>query len=103
MNKTKFKQTEIGEIPEGWIMVILGSFPSPLSLKQREYYGNPRNHFWMIMAELLQEPFPTDYERKTQMLLKHGVALWDVIATCQRRGAADVQIEEPTIDGRFLL
>ena len=79
-------------------ILILGSFPSPLSLKQREYYGNPRNHFWMIMAELLQEKFPTDYERKTQMLLKHGVALWDVIATCQRRGAADVEIEEPTIN-----
>ena len=79
-------------------ILILGSFPSPLSLKQREYYGNPRNHFWMIIAELLQEPLPTDYESKKRMLLKHGVALWDVISSCYRKGAADAQIEEPEIN-----
>ena len=79
-------------------ILILGSFPSPMSLKQQEYYGNPRNHFWLIMAEMLQEPLPADYESKKRMLLKHGVALWDVLSSCCRNGAADAQIEEPEIN-----
>ena len=79
-------------------ILILGSFPSPLSLQQQEYYGNPRNHFWTIMAELLREPLPTDYESKKRMLSKHRVALWDVLSSCYRKGAADARIEDPEIN-----
>ncbi len=33
-------------------LLILGSFPSVLSLESGQYYGNPRNAFWPITAEL---------------------------------------------------
>ena len=79
-------------------ILILGSFPSPLSLKYQRYYGNPQNHFWPILAHLLQEKFPASYDEKTKMALKHGVALWDVIKTCYRQGAADADIEEPEVN-----
>ena len=33
-------------------VLILGSFPSALSLVTRQYYANPRNAFWPIVGEL---------------------------------------------------
>ena len=33
-------------------VLILGSFPGRQSLLKKEYYGNPRNHFWHIMEAL---------------------------------------------------
>ena len=38
-------------------ILILGTFPSPLSRKKNEYYGNPRNQFWRIMHEIFGEPY----------------------------------------------
>jgi len=37
-------------------VLILGSFPSAISLEKGQYYGNGKNHFWDIMGLLLGEP-----------------------------------------------
>ena len=75
-------------------VLVLGSFPSVLSRENRFYYGNPRNRFWRIVAEALgeAEPAPGDVGAKRELLLRHGVALWDVIESCDVRGSSDASI-----------
>ena len=75
-------------------VLVRGSFPSVLSRVNRFYYGNPRNRFWCVMAEVLGEPVPDvgDIPGKRAMLLRHGIALWDVIESCDVRGSSDASI-----------
>lgn len=69
--------------------LILGTMPSVKSLEEGFYYAHPRNAFWPIMARLLGEAMPESIEAKKNMLLRHGVALWDTAASCEREGSLD--------------
>jgi hypoxanthine-DNA glycosylase len=73
-------------------VLVLGSAPSVLSLRKGEYYGNPRNAFWRVMAELLGRPPGEDYEARTRMLTEARIALWDVLASAERPGSLDASI-----------
>lgn len=73
-------------------VLILGSFPSPKSREAAFYYGHPRNRFWPLMANLLDEPLPETVEDKSHLVLSHGIALWDVLESCEIRGASDTSI-----------
>ena len=73
-------------------VLVLGSFPSVLSRANDFYYGNPQNRFWRVMARVLGEPVPADIPAKRAMLLAHGVALWDVIHSCDIKGSSDASI-----------
>ena len=75
-------------IDEGCTHIILGSMPGAASLKAQQYYAYPQNRFWRLMAYLLEggEP-PQDYAARLQMLLRHRIALWDSIASCEREGS----------------
>lgn len=73
-------------------ILILGTIPSPKSREMGFYYGHPRNRFWKLMAEILQEPFPESVEERKDFLAKHGIALWDVLASCEISGASDSSI-----------
>ena len=74
-------------------ILILGSMPSEASLTKNQYYGHPRNAFWPLMCELFGETCYEDYAERTDMLLRHGVALWDVVAECERTGSSDAAIK----------
>ncbi len=76
-------------------VLILGTMPSPRSREQGFYYGHPRNRFWPVIASVLGEDPPITAEEKKDMLLKHGIALWDVLASCEIRGADDSSIRNP--------
>lgn len=73
-------------------ILILGTFPSVKSREQGFYYGHPRNRFWKILAGLLKEPVPETIEDKKQLLLQHGIAIWDVVAACDIVGSSDSSI-----------
>ncbi|MDO4265065.1 MAG: DNA-deoxyinosine glycosylase [Eubacteriales bacterium] len=75
-------------------ILILGSIPSPKSREQGFYYGHPQNRFWKVMAAVLGELMPEDIAQKKEMLLHHHIALWDVLAECRIRGAADGSIRD---------
>lgn len=74
-------------------ILILGSFPSLKSREQCFFYGHPRNRFWQVMANVFGAPVPFSVEEKTDFLLSHRVALWDVIASCEVVGSADSSIQ----------
>jgi hypoxanthine-DNA glycosylase len=73
-------------------VLVLGSAPSVLSLQKQQYYGNPQNAFWRLMAELLGRPAGEDYAARTRMLLEARIALWDVLASAERPGSLDASI-----------
>ena len=73
--------------------LILGTWPSPKSWEMAFYYGHPQNRFWKVLAGVLEEPVPGSIEEKKIFLLKHRIALWDVIASCTIEGSSDSTIK----------
>jgi TDG/mug DNA glycosylase family protein len=66
-------------------VLILGSFPSRISLERGLYYANPRNRFWEVMRVILDLPClpetgepPREYP---SFLIRRHLALWDVVAS----------------------
>lgn len=75
-------------------MLVLGTMPGPLSLAKGEYYAHPRNAFWRIASDLFHFDPALPYPLRLRRLLEHGVGLWDVLHSCNREGAADVEIKD---------
>ena len=73
-------------------ILILGSMPGEQSLQKVQYYGHPRNVFWIIMGELLNFDPKIAYEKKLNKLKEEKIALWDVLDVCERKGSLDSSI-----------
>ena len=76
--------------------LILGTWPSPKSREMAFYYGHPQNRFWPMLAALTGETVPAreDIEAKKQIILRHGLALWDTLERCTITGASDASIRD---------
>lgn len=74
-------------------VLVLGSMPGPASLAARQYYANPANCFWQVMARLTGVPADASYAARCEGLKRVGLALWDVVAECRRIGSSDQAIE----------
>ena len=79
--------------PESRIL-ILGSFPSVKSREQNFFYGHPQNRFWKVIAALFDQPVPATIPEKKELILSHGLALWDSIASCVITGSSDASIRD---------
>ena len=79
-------------------VLILGTFPSVKSRENRFYYGHPRNRFWKVTAAVCGCEVPETIEEKKAFMLKHNIALWDTIYSCDIIGSSDSSIKnvEPT-------
>lgn len=75
-------------------VLLLGTMPSPASREQGFYYGHPQNRFWRVLAAIFDEPAPRTIEEKRDMLLRHHIALWDVLSSCEIEGASDASIRD---------
>lgn len=73
-------------------VLILGTMPSPKSRETGFYYNHPQNRFWKVIAALFNEPTPISNHEKQALALRHGIALWDVLAECTIKGASDGSI-----------
>lgn len=76
-------------------VLILGSYPSPLSFESGFYYGHPRNRFWPLMARLMGRETPVTVPEKRLFLRESGLGLWDVLQNCDIKGASDASIRNP--------
>lgn len=74
-------------------ILILGSFPSVKSREISFYYGNKQNRFWGTVCGFFGEEIPKDIEGKKAFLLQHGIALWDMVTSCEINGSADASIK----------
>lgn len=74
-------------------VLILGSFPSVKSREQMFFYGHPQNRFWRVLALVFGEDAPLTIEEKRSFVLRHRLALWDVLASCDIEGSADSTIK----------
>ena len=77
-------------------ILILGSFPSVKSREAEFFYGHPQNRFWKVLAGVFGTETPDTIEEKREFLLSHGIAVWDVIASCEITGSADSSIKNVT-------
>ena len=75
-------------------ILILGSFPSVKSRETSFYYGHPRNRFWRVLAGFYGKEVPQSVEERKAFVNAHGIALWDVVVSCEIVGSADATIRD---------
>jgi double-stranded uracil-DNA glycosylase len=76
-------------------ILILGTLPGEESLRLQRYYGNPRNLFWRVLADVFVEPHVVEYEQQKALLKRNRIALWDVLHSAERIGSLDSAIRNP--------
>ena len=79
-------------------LLILGSMPGKESLKQNQYYAHPQNAFWKIMGELVGAHPHLPYEERLHKLTETHIALWDVLASCERDSSLDTHIRKEKVN-----
>ncbi len=95
-SRARARETVVHEIEpvfdERSRVLVLGTIPSPKSREAGFFYGNPRNRFWQVLATLFDEPLAQSIDERRDLLLRHRIALWDVLASCEIDGASDASI-----------
>lgn len=74
-------------------VLILGSFPSVKSREEGFFYGHKQNRFWKVTASVCDCSVPENIQDKKEMLLSNGIAVWDVIHSCDIVGSSDSSIK----------
>ena len=103
---TEGKRTVSHPIPPVWNsesrILILGTMPSPKSREAGFFYMHPQNRFWNVISEVFGEAFALPNKtpdisaaitERRDFLLRHHLAMWDVLASCEITGAADSSIK----------
>ena len=78
-------------LPKGQIRaLVLGSFPSLVSLELQQYYGHAQNWFWRVLAHCLVVESPdAPYPVRLAEVQARGLAIWDLYAHVRRQGSGD--------------
>jgi TDG/mug DNA glycosylase family protein len=80
-------------VDAGSRILVLGSLPGEESLARRQYYGNPRNHFWRLIGAVIgADLVALPYGQRLRALLAAGVGLWDTVGSATRLGSLDGNI-----------
>ena len=66
--------------------------PGQASLDAGQYYAHPRNAFWRLMGDLFGAAPELPYPERLTVLQSKGIAVWDVLAACERDGSLDADI-----------
>lgn len=74
-------------------VLILGTLPSIESVKQGFYYMHPQNRFWKMLSAIYHmDLYTASIEEKKEFLLKHSIALYDIIQSCEIQKSSDASI-----------
>jgi len=79
-------------------ILILGSLPGQMSLRLNQYYGQPRNAFWRIMAATFGFSPDLPYKERVAALQTHKIAAWDVCASAFRPGSLDSSLSDIVVN-----
>lgn len=79
-------------------ILILGSFPSVKSREGQFFYHHPQNRFWRVLSAVLETEEPSTVAEKREMLYYRGIALWDVVKSCDIQGSSDSSIRNVTVN-----
>ena len=72
-------------------ILILGTFPSVKS-RRAIFYHHPQNQFWKVISAIWGR-MSEIHRGKRKLLLRNGIALWDVVYSCDIAGSADSSIK----------
>lgn len=78
-------------------LLILGSFPSVKSRQTDFYYGNRQNRFWKMLFKFFGESLSEEIAVKRAFVLRHRIALWDIVTSCRIKGSSDASIQDYTV------
>lgn len=76
-------------------VLILGTIPSVKSREQGFYYANPKNRFWSTLYKVFDTQIRDTTSEKIEFLLKHNIALFDVLKSCDISSSSDNTIKNP--------
>ena len=76
-------------------VLILGTMPSVKSREASFYYAHPQNRFWQVLSIVFNEQIDDTKEAKTNFLLNHNIALYDVLKSCDIKDSSDSSIKNP--------
>lgn len=76
-------------------VLILGSIPSVKSRKVGFYYSHPQNRFWKTLSRVYEEEIGTTIQEKVDFLIRHHIALFDVLKSCDISSSSDNSIKNP--------
>ena len=79
-------------------IIILGSMPGIISINAAQYYANPRNLFWTVLADLFGMDIDCSYESKVQQIQQLPMIVWDTLKACHREGSLDSKILNTDIE-----
>ena len=74
-------------------VLILGSFPSVKSRRDKFFYAHPTNRFWRVLAKVCGFSIPITIADKKELIYSNNLALWDVLKSCSTQGSSDTKIK----------
>ena len=77
--------------------LILGSLPSVKSRECGFYYGHKMNRFFPVLSKIFNEKEPITIDERKEFLVRHNIALYDVIYECDIYGSSDSSIKNPIV------
>jgi double-stranded uracil-DNA glycosylase len=74
-------------------VLILGTMPGRVSLRERQYYAHPQNAFWRIVCGILGFDPASSYDARVATVQAADIAVWDVLKSCIRPSSLDSAID----------
>jgi double-stranded uracil-DNA glycosylase len=78
-------------------VLILGTMPGKVSLRERQYYAHPQNAFWRIIGGILGVDPASPYDARVAAVQSAGIAVWDVLKSCIRESSLDSAIDASSV------